>query len=158
MAASRSKELENRAMVASMARSFNPKIGSLEAKKAFEDSVENSARAAAAGLVAESERRKAAAASAAAHRGKMDESSRIVEETRKEVGALWGGRRRRVTAKRFCGCIKKVKSAKKNRTEGSSIAICTSSLLWPHGKTLHSVSCRRRAHLKTQKRRITRKK
>lgn len=61
--------------------------------------------------------------------------------------------KRGVTAKRFCSCIKKVKSAKKSpKTEGSAIAICTSSLLWPHGKTLHSVSCRRRAHLKTQKR------
>jgi hypothetical protein len=79
-----------------------------------------------------------------------------------ETGAMPKGgasgkrrRRRRVTtttAKRFCGCIKKVKSAKKTRTEGSAIAICTSSLLWPHGKTLHSVSCRRKNHLKTQKR------
>lgn len=59
---------------------------------------------------------------------------------------------RRVTAKRFCGCIKKVKSAKKNRTEGSAIAVCTSSLLWPHGRTLHSVSCRRKKTIKTQKR------
>ena len=68
-----------------------------------------------------------------------------------------GGKRRlrphRVTAKRFCSCIKKVKSAKKKRTEGSSIAICTSSLLWPHGRTLHSVTCRlRKKSLKTQKR------
>ena len=58
--------------------------------------------------------------------------------------------KRRVTAKRFCSCVKKVKA--KKRPEGSAIAICTSSLLWPHGKTLHSVSCRRRGHLKTQKR------
>ena len=152
------EQLKNRAMVADMTRSFNPKIGSLEAKAAFEASVEKSARAAAAGLVAESERRKAAA-DAAVHRKKMDESSKMVEETRKEIGSLWGGRRRRVTAKRFCGCVKKVKSSKKNRrSEGSSIAICTASLLWPHGKTLHSVSCRRKKSLKTQKRRITRKK
>jgi len=72
-------------------------------------------------------------------------------------GGASGKRRRRsrvttTTAKRFCSCVKKVKSTKKNRTEGSAIAICTSSLLWPHGKTLHSVSCRRKNHLKTQKR------
>lgn len=76
--------------------------------------------------------------------------------------AEMGGKRRlpphRVTAKRFCSCVKKVKSAKKKRTEGSSIAICTSSLLWPHGRTLHSVSCRRKNHLKTQKRSTLRKK
>ena len=59
---------------------------------------------------------------------------------------------KRVTAKRFCSCVKKVKASKKPKTEGSSIAICTSSLLWPHGRTLHSVSCRRKNHLKTQKR------
>lgn len=149
-----SEQLKNRALVADITRSFNnPRVGSLEAKAAFEGVVDKSARAAAAGLVAESERRKAAAADAAAHRKKMDESSIVVKKTRDEVGALWGGKRsRRVTAKRFCGCIKKVKSAKKKRTEGSSIAICTSSLLWPHGRTLHSVSCRRKASIKTQKR------
>ena len=66
-----------------------------------------------------------------------------------------GGKRRshrRVTAKRFCGCIKKVKASKKKTSEGSAIAICTSSLLWPHGRTLHSVTCRRKKSLKTQKR------
>jgi len=153
-----SEQLENRAMVAEMTRSFKPKVGSLEAKLAFEKATEESARAAAAGLVAESRRRQEAAAVASANRKKMDESSKVVDETRKEIGALWGGKRRRMTAKRFCGCVKKVKSAKKNRTEGSSIAICTSSLLWPHGKTLHSVSCRsRKKSLKTQKR-TTRKK
>jgi hypothetical protein len=153
-----SEQLGNRAMVADMTRSFKPKVGSLEGKLAFEKAMEESARAAAAGLVVESRRRQEAAATAAANRKKMDESSKVVDETRKEIGALWGGKRRRMTAKRFCGCVKKVKSAKKNRTEGSSIAICTSSLLWPHGKTLHSVSCRsRKKSLKTQKR-TTRKK
>ena len=86
------------------------------------------------------------------------EAEKVVKDTRAEIGKLWGGKRHRVTAKRFCGCIKKVKSQKnKKRSEGSSISICTSSLLWPHGRTLHSVSCRRKAHLKTQKR-TTRKK
>lgn len=86
------------------------------------------------------------------------ESDALLEKVRKEEVPSLGGKRRsrsrsrRVTAKRFCGCIKKVKSAKKKRTEGSSIAICTSSLLWPHGRTLHSVSCRRKASIKTQKR------
>jgi len=61
---------------------------------------------------------------------------------------------KKLTARRFCSCVKKVKSQKntKTRTEGSAIAICTSSLLWPHGRTLHTVTCRRKAHLKTQKR------
>ena len=66
---------------------------------------------------------------------------------------------KRVTAKRFCSCVKKVKVSKKPKTEGSAIAICTSSLLWPHGRTLHSVSCRsRKASIKTQKRSTLRKK
>lgn len=79
-----------------------------------------------------------------------------LKKVRDEPLPSMGGKRRssrRVTAKRFCGCIKKVKSAKKNRTEGSAIAVCTSSLLWPHGRTLHSVTCRRKKSLKTQKRR-----
>jgi hypothetical protein len=83
------------------------------------------------------------------------EAEKVVQETRAEIGKLWGGKRHRVSAKRFCSCIKKVKSQKNKksmRSEGSSIAICTSSLLWPHGRTLHSVTCRRKAHLKTQKR------
>ena len=64
--------------------------------------------------------------------------------------------KKRVTAKRFCSCVKKVKAQKKK--EGSAIAICTSSLLWPHGRTLHSVSCRsRKASIKTQKRTLRKK-
>jgi hypothetical protein len=62
---------------------------------------------------------------------------------------------KRVTAKHFCSCVKKVKAQKKK--EGSAIAICTSSLLWPHGRTLHSVSCRRKASIKTQKRTMRKK-
>ena len=83
------------------------------------------------------------------------ESDALLEKVREEDPSKLGGKRRsrRVTAKRFCGCIKKVKkSSKKAKTEGSAIAICTSSLLWPHGRTLHSVSCRRKASIKTQKR------
>jgi hypothetical protein len=58
--------------------------------------------------------------------------------------------KRRVTAKHFCSCVKKVKAtSKKSKSDG--IAICTSSLLWPHGRTLHSVSCRRKKSIKTQK-------
>jgi len=79
-------------------------------------------------------------------------------ETQKDLDPRKMGGKRRVTAKRFCGCVKKVKAQKKKRSEGSAIAICTSSLLWPHGKTLHSVTCRRNKSLKTQKRRATRKK
>lgn len=65
--------------------------------------------------------------------------------------------KKRNTAKHFCNCVKKVKAGKKDRTEGSAIAICTSSLLWPHGRTLHSVSCKKN-HLKTQKRSKTKSK
>ena len=82
------------------------------------------------------------------------EAEKVVRETRAELDPRkLGGKRHRLSAKRFCGCIKKVKSQKnKKRTEGSAIAICTSSLLWPHGRTLHSVTCRRKKSLKTQKR------
>jgi len=65
--------------------------------------------------------------------------------------------KRRVTAKHFCGCVKKVVKSQKKK-EGSAIAICTSSLLWPHGRTLHSVSCRnRKMKIKTQKRSLGKK-
>ena len=72
-------------------------------------------------------------------------------------GASAKGRGRRVTAKHFCSCVKKVKASKKSKSAGSAIAICTSSLLWPHGRTLHSVSCRRKASIKTQKRTLRKK-
>ena len=82
-----------------------------------------------------------------------DEAARRAAISGMSPVRLGGIRRRRVTAKRFCSCVKKVKASKKPKTEGSSIAICTSSLLWPHGRTLHSVSCRsRKASIKTQKR------
>jgi hypothetical protein len=56
-------------------------------------------------------------------------------------------------AKKFCDCIKSVGRTIPGKTkEGSSIAICTSKLLWPHGKTLKSVSCKKRMILKTQRR------
>lgn len=111
----------------------------------------------------QAEKYKEAERRAKEHREAMDRSSGVIAETRKELGGLWGGasakkRSRRVTAKRFCSCVKKVKASKKPKTEGSSIAICTSSLLWPHGRTLHSVTCRRKKSLKTQKRSTLRKK
>ena len=84
---------------------------------------------------------------------KKREQEAVKNQTYAEIGKLWGaGAKKSVTAKRFCGCVKKVKSSKRKTTEGSAIAICTSSLLWPHGKTLHSVTCRRKNRLKTQKR------
>ena len=102
--------------------------------------------------------RKKAEEEAEAARKKAEEEAR-----RKAIAAmspvsvrLGGIRRRRVTAKRFCSCVKKVKASKKPKTNG--IAICTSSLLWPHGRTLHSVSCRsRKASIKTQKRTLRKK-
>jgi hypothetical protein len=62
----------------------------------------------------------------------------------------------RTRAKKFCDCIKKVAPTVKPRrgttNEGSAIAICTTRLLWPHGKTLKSVSCKKKMLLKTQRR------
>jgi hypothetical protein len=63
---------------------------------------------------------------------------------------VYGGKKRN-TAKHFCSCVKKVE--KTGKKSGSAIAICTASLLWPHGRTLHSVSCKKNHYLKTQKRR-----
>jgi hypothetical protein len=131
------------------------------AKKAFETALGTGTRTreqeAADAAKREAEKYKEAARRAKEHREAMNKSSGVIAETRKELGGLWGGaeakkRSRRVTAKRFCSCVKKVKASKKPKTEGSSIAICTSSLLWPHGRTLHSVTCRRKASIKTQKR------
>lgn len=61
-------------------------------------------------------------------------------------------KKRRMTAKHFCSCVKKVEASDKKKKVGSAIAICTTTLLWPHGRTLHSVACRRKRFLKTQKR------
>jgi hypothetical protein len=83
------------------------------------------------------------------------ESDALLEQVRKEDPSKLGGKkrsRRRVTAKRFCGCVKKAKKGSSKKAEGSAIAVCTSSLLWPHGRTLHSVTCRRKKTIKTQKR------
>jgi len=102
-------------------------------------------------------------AAAAEQARKLEEGNkRAAEEAARKEAILnmspvripHGGKRHRLTAKRFFSCIKKVKS----KTEGSAIAICTSSLLCPHGRTLHSVSCRRKMSIKTQKRRTLRKK
>lgn len=54
--------------------------------------------------------------------------------------------------RKFCNCIKSVASKLKSRKEGSAIAVCTTRLLWPHGKTLKSVSCKKRMLLRTQRR------
>jgi len=118
--------------------------------------------------IAEGEARARLAAAEAAAREqarKLEEGNRKAEEAARKEAVLnmspvrfrHGGKRHRLTAKHFCGCIKKVKSQKKKRTEGSAIAICTSSLLWPHGRTLHSVSCRRKMKIKTQKRTLRKK-
>jgi hypothetical protein len=101
------------------------------------------------------------AAAAAALDARKAEIEAGLKETEGELDPrrLGGKRRsgRRVTAKRFCGCVKKVVKSQKKK-EGSAIAICTSSLLWPHGRTLHSVACRsRKASIKTQKRTLRKK-
>lgn len=60
-------------------------------------------------------------------------------------------------AKKFCGCIKKVRKTLKARKgsskESGAIAVCTTRLLWPHGKTLRKVRCDKVPRLLTQKRR-----
>ena len=93
---------------------------------------------------------------AAARKARIEEG---LKETKGELdpsklgGKRRSGRHRRVTAKRFCGCVKKAKKGSSSKkAEGSAIAVCTSSLLWPHGRTLHSVTCRRKKTIKTQKR------
>ena len=99
-----------------------------------------------------------AALEAARKRALIAEMEKGKQEIQEEAKKWHGGKRHRVTAKRFCGCVKKVKSQKKKTSEGSAIAICTSSLLWPHGRTLHSVACRnRKMKIKTQKRTLRKK-
>ena len=83
------------------------------------------------------------------------ESDALLKKVSEEPVPEMGGKRRsrrRITAKRFCGCVKNAKKGSSKKAEGSAIAVCTSSLLWPHGRTLHSVTCRRKKSLKTQKR------
>lgn len=66
---------------------------------------------------------------------------------------------RKVTARKFCKCIKKVKRTVRLRRglsqnkESAAIAICTKSLLQSHGRTLKRVRCRGAPRLETQKRR-----
>jgi len=56
-------------------------------------------------------------------------------------------------ARKFCDCIKSVTRSMSGKTkEGSAIAVCTTRLLWPHGRTLKSVMCKKRMLLKTQRR------
>ena len=55
--------------------------------------------------------------------------------------------------KRFCNCIKSVRSyikPKKGNKESSAIAICTKSVLQSKGRTLKKFSCRK-GKLQTQK-------
>lgn len=60
-------------------------------------------------------------------------------------------------ADKFCRCVKAVRNtikARKGSTkESGAIAVCTTRLLWPHGKTLRKVRCLKRKQLLTQKRR-----
>jgi hypothetical protein len=60
-------------------------------------------------------------------------------------------------AEKFCRCIKGVrktiKARKGSSKESGAIAVCTTRLLWPHGKTLRKVRCDKRKQLLTQKRR-----
>jgi hypothetical protein len=66
---------------------------------------------------------------------------------------------RKITARRFCGCVKKVKRTVLLRKglaqnkESAAIAICTKSMLQSRGRTLKRVRCRGAPRLETQKRR-----
>jgi ankyrin repeat protein len=61
-------------------------------------------------------------------------------------------------AKKYCGCIKKVRRTVKAKTgktpqnrEGAAIAICTKTLLQSRGRTLRKFTCKKgKANLKTQ--------
>jgi len=57
-------------------------------------------------------------------------------------------------AKRFCGCIKKVRNTVKVRTkqkkESAAIAICVKSVLHSRNKTLKRFSCKKGPYLQTQ--------
>jgi len=67
---------------------------------------------------------------------------------------LEGGRRRKSQAKRFGSCVKAVRKTVKARkgstAEGAAIAICTTTLLHPRGRTIKRY---RKGRLLTQKRR-----
>lgn len=63
-------------------------------------------------------------------------------------------------AERFCRCVKDVVKKitlrrKLARTkEGAATAICTKAILWPQGRTIRRFSCRTKAKLVTQKRKM----
>lgn len=67
---------------------------------------------------------------------------------------LEGGRRRKSQAKRFGSCVKAVRKTVKARkgstAEGAAIAICTTTLLHPRGRTIKRY---RKGRLLTQRRR-----
>ena len=59
-------------------------------------------------------------------------------------------------AKRFCGCIKKVRKTikgnyKKQQKESRAIAICVKSVIQKRGKTLKKFRCGKTPKLTTQK-------
>jgi len=59
-------------------------------------------------------------------------------------------------AKRFCGCIKKVRKTikgnyKKQQKESRAIAICVKSVIQKRGKTLKKFRCGKSPNLATQK-------
>lgn len=62
---------------------------------------------------------------------------------------------RKVTARKFCKCIKSVKKTVKARKgsnkESAAIAICTKTMLQRRGRTLKRVRCRGVQRLETQK-------
>ena len=59
-------------------------------------------------------------------------------------------------AKRFCGCIKKVRKTikgkyKKQQKESRAIAICVKSVIQSRGRTLKKFKCGKSPKLTTQK-------
>jgi hypothetical protein len=63
--------------------------------------------------------------------------------------------RRASLAKRFCGCVKRVRRTVRGRAgsskEGAAIAICTKSVLQTQGKTLRKFKCLGGVKLETQR-------
>jgi hypothetical protein len=61
-----------------------------------------------------------------------------------------GGFTRKNLSKKFCRCIKQVRSSIKGSKESAAIAICVKSVLQTRGRTLKKFSCGKKGFLQTQ--------
>lgn len=57
---------------------------------------------------------------------------------------------RKNLSKKFCRCIKQVRSSIKGTKEGAAIAICVKSVLQSRGRTLKRFRCGKKRFLQTQ--------